>query len=97
MTYMQNGDKAKWIAGWWPVIVTALAITVTAAQANQRLDNVNDRVGVIELRGTVVGNERMARLEAQQAEIQRTLNRVEQKLDSELTISPEARRRLQRL
>lgn len=97
MDYMQNGNKAKWIAGWWPVVVTALAITVTAAQANQRLDNVNERVTVIEERGTVPGNERLARLEAQQIELQRTLNRVEKKLDDELVISPASRKRLNQL
>jgi valyl-tRNA synthetase len=82
---------------WWPLVVTALAITVSAAQANTRLDVLNDRVVTIEQTGTVAGNERLARLESQQQELQRSLNRIEQKLDNELTISPESRKRLNRL
>ncbi len=90
-------DLTKKISTYWPIIVTILAITVTAAQANTRLDNLNDRVQYIYTNGSPTTQERLVRIETQQIELSRTLDRVEDKLDKDLTVSDGSRKRLKNL
>lgn len=97
MSYV-NGNDDRWrITTWWPIVVTALAITVSAAQANTRLDSLADRITVIEEKGPSTVNERLARIETQQINIDKQLDRIEDKIDAELTVSPSTKKRLNRL
>lgn len=87
----------KKIVAYWPIILTALAVTVSAASANTRLDNLNDRVDYIWNNGTPSVAVKLARIEEKQNHIDLQLDRIENKLDNRYIVSPETRKKLKDL
>lgn len=99
-----NGHTVRSIMSYWPILLTAGAVVVSAASATTRLDNLSDRVEYIWSNGTPAESVRLARIEEKQNRIEekqiemtKTLERMETKIDEGYTISPETRRRLRRL
>lgn len=94
----------KKVLAYWPIILTALAITVTAAEANTRLDFLTDRVEYIWENGPPSQSVRLARIEEKQIRIEEkqkemneTLIRIEDKIDEKYSVSSESRKKLKRL
>lgn len=92
-----DDGQIKKIVAYWPIILTALAVTVSAASANTRLDNVNERVQYIWDNGSPSVAVRLARIEEKQDHIDLQLDRIENKLDNRYIVSPETRKKLKDL
>ncbi len=101
---MAENNRLLKIQTYWPIIVTALAITVTAASANTRLDNVSSRVDYLYNNGSPVEIQQLTRVVQQQNDMLKTLDRVETKVDTleseshtKYVMSPRTRRALKKL
>lgn len=99
-----NGHTLKSIMSYWPIILTAGAVVVSAASATTRLDNLSQRVEYIWTNGPPEMSVRLARIEEKQnrieekqIEMSKTLERMETKIDEGYAVSPDARKRLRRL
>lgn len=92
-----NEGQFKKIVAYWPIILTALAVTVSAASANTRLDNLQERVQYIWDNGSPSVAIRLARIEEKQNHMNAQLDRIEEKMDERYTVSQESKRKLRKL
>lgn len=99
-----TNNTGETIRKYWPIVVTVLALTVTAADANTRLITLKDRVDYIYTNGPPSQADRLARIETRQEEAAKSLERMQQQLDQiqarqeEIySVSPHARSQLKRL
>lgn len=69
------------IPRYWPIIVTALGLTVSAASANTRLADLTDKVDYIWDNGSPPIATRLARIDEREEQMAKTLDRVDHKLD----------------
>lgn len=106
MSYQSEDDRLSFrkVIAYWPIILTAGAVVVSAAQANTRLDGLSDKVEYIYQKGAPPTAERLARIEERQIAIEKeqkemneTLVRIEGKIDDKYSVSPEAQRKLRKL
>lgn len=108
MTYQERVEheypRLGKFMSFWPLIVTALAIAVTAGTANAKLESLSDRVDYIWNNGPPPLSIRLARIEEKQIridekqeELKITLDRIETKLDDRLTVSQETKNKLRKL
>lgn len=71
----------KTLPRFWPIVLTAVGLTVSAASANTRLVELSDRVDYVYANGAPVVSVRLARIETQQAQMAKQLDRMEDKED----------------
>lgn len=78
----QGPDRGKnFIHAWWPVLVTLAAVGVSAVRADSRINDTRERVDYVYAQGSPAVVERLARIEANQVNVSKQLDRIERKLD----------------
>lgn len=102
--YESEGVTFRRVLAFWPIILTAGAVVVSAANAETRLDHLTERVDYIWNSGPPPIAVRLARIEEKQTQIEEkqkemneTLIRIEEKIDDKYSVSPESQRKLRKL
>lgn len=93
----EDTTTLKKVVAVWPIVLTAAALTISAASASTRLDELKSRVDYIWDNGSPTVSVRLARMEEKQNQMNEKLDRIEQKLDNDYVVSPEAKKKLRKL
>lgn len=71
----------KRVAHLWPILVTVMGLTVTAASANTRLEDLTDKVAYLYQEGSPAVAVHVAHIDEKQDMMAKQLDRMEDKLD----------------